>query len=179
MVSVHYELHQKLCGVTTACVVFQLVRLQTVRQIISVHSEHIEASMSRGHGYIQDYLMKIILHSPDPLTFAEIMAIAFPEGSYESDVAKIIGESNVGSVRSLRRALKRLCDDGSIMMIGKGGRGDPHRYWVDPMMLALSGDKEWYEEVCKRIEADPALTAAANASAHRIMGRLAAVSEPE
>jgi hypothetical protein len=116
--------------------------------------------------------MKMILHSSDPLTFAEIMAVAFPEGSYESDMAKTIGGSNVGSVRSLRRALKRLCDDGSIMIIGKGGRSDPHRYWVDPIMLALSGDKEWYEEVCKRISADPALTAAANASARRIMGRL-------
>jgi hypothetical protein len=121
----------------------------------------------------------MILHSPDPLTFAEIMAIAFPKGSYESDMAKTIGGSNVGAVRSLRRALKRLCDDGSIMIVGKGGRGDPHRYWVDPMMLALCGDKEWYEEVCKRIGADPVLTAAANASACRIMGRLAAASEPE
>ena len=128
--------------------------------------------MSRGHGCIQDYLMKMILRSPDPLTFAQIMAIAFPEGSYESDMAKIIGGSNVGSIRSLRRALKRLCDDGSIMIIGKGGRSDPHRYWVDPMMLALFGDKEWYAEVSKRISADSALTAAANASARRIMGRI-------
>ena len=100
------------------------------------------------------------------------MAIAFPKGSYEADVAKIVGGSNVGAIRSLRRALKRLCDDGSIMIIGKGGRSDPHRYWVDPMALALFGDKEWYEEVSKRISADPALTAAANASALRVMGHL-------
>jgi hypothetical protein len=126
--------------------------------------------MSRGHGCIQDYLMKMILHSSNPLTFAEIMAIAFPEGSYEADMAKICGGSNVGAIRSLRRALRRLCDDGSIMMIGKGGRADPYRYWVDPMMLALFGEKEWYDEVCKRIDADPALTAAANAAARRFMG---------
>ena len=125
--------------------------------------------MSRGHGALQDYLMKMILHSPDPLTFAQIMAIAFPEGTYESDMAKIIGGSRVGAIRSLRRALRRLCDDGSIMIIGNGGRSDPHRYWLDPMMLALSGQKEWYDEVCKRIEADPALTAAANASSRRVM----------
>jgi hypothetical protein len=114
--------------------------------------------------------MKTILRSPDPLTFAQIVAIAFPEGSYESDMAKIVGGSRVGAIRSLRRALQRLCDDGSIMIIGKGGRGDPHRYWVDPMMLALFGEKARYDEVCKRIDADPALTAAANASARRVMG---------
>ena len=128
--------------------------------------------MSTGHGVAQRYLMKMIVRSSDPMTFAQIMAIAYPEGSFESDMAKIIGGSRVGGIRSLRQALKRLCDEGWIMIIGKGGRGDPHRYWVDPMMLALFGDKERYEEVCKRINADPALTAAANASARRIMGRL-------
>src|SRR5262245_30563645 len=108
--------------------------------------------MSRGHGALQNYLMEMILHSPDPMTFAQIMAIAFPAGSFESDMAKIVGGSKVGGVRLLRRALRRLCDDGSIMMIGEGGRGDPHRYWVDPMMVALFGDKSWYDKVCKRIE---------------------------
>jgi len=52
--------------------------------------------MSRGHGCIQDYLMKMILHSPNPLTFAEIMAIAYPEGGFEGDMAKVLGNSNVG-----------------------------------------------------------------------------------
>jgi len=125
--------------------------------------------MSRGHGCIQDYLMKMILRSPNPLTFAEIMAIAYPEGGFEGDMAKVLGNSNVGAVRSLRPALRRLCDDGSVMIIGEGGRGDPHRYWVDPMMVALSGNKDWYGEVCKRIEAEPALTTAANAAARRFM----------
>ena len=59
----------------------------------------------------------------------------------------------------------RLCDDNLIMIIGKGGRGDPHRYWLNPMMLALVGNKAAYDEVNKRIEADPALVAAANAAA--------------
>jgi hypothetical protein len=121
--------------------------------------------MSRGHGVIQRYLMDLILQSPDPMTFAQIMAIAFPAGSYEIDIAKICGGSNVGRVRSLRRALKRLCDERSIMIIGKGGRGDPHRYWLNPMMLALFGDKSQYDEVRKKIDADPALVAAANAAA--------------
>lgn len=46
------------------------------------------------------------------MTFVEIMAVAFPEGSYEFDIAKVVGGSNVGRVRSLRRALQRLCQGG-------------------------------------------------------------------
>ena len=68
--------------------------------------------MSRGLGSIQRYLMKLIWSSPDPMTFVEIMAVAFPEGSYEFDIAKVVGGSNVGRVRSLRRALQRLCHGG-------------------------------------------------------------------
>ena len=89
--------------------------------------------MSRGHGRIQDYLTNLIDISPAPLTFNQILAIAYPPGSYESDLAKICGGSNVGKVRSLRRALKRLCDDGTIMEVGMGGRGDPHRYVLNPL----------------------------------------------
>jgi hypothetical protein len=123
--------------------------------------------MSRGHGVVQDYLMKLILQSPDPMTFAQIMTIAFPDGSFESDMAMARGGSKVGRVRSLRRALRRLCQDGVIMMIGDGGRGDPYRYWLNPMMVALSGNEALYDDLCKRIDADPALTTAANAAASR------------
>ena len=92
--------------------------------------------MSRGHGCIQDYLMNMLNGAPDPLTFAEITAIAFPEGSYESDMAKIIGGANVGRIRSLRRALQRLCDDGSIKRVGTGSRGDPYHYCQHHMVMA-------------------------------------------
>ncbi len=91
--------------------------------------------MSRGPGKIQNYLTDLLLgHSPDAMTFAEIMAIAFPEGSFESDMAKALGGSKVGRVRSLRRALRRLCDTGDVMMFGEGSRRDPHRYWLDPIV---------------------------------------------
>jgi len=65
--------------------------------------------VSRGLGSIQRYLMKLIWSSPD---LVEIMAVAFPEGSYEFDIAKVVSGSNVGRVRSLRRALQRLCQGG-------------------------------------------------------------------
>src|SRR5262245_48385227 len=84
--------------------------------------------MSRGYGNIQDYLMNMMDGAPDPLTFAEIVAIAYPEGSFESDMAKIVGGSRVGRIRSLRRALTRLCDEGWVKRVGTGHRGDPYRY---------------------------------------------------
>jgi hypothetical protein len=41
--------------------------------------------LSRGPGKIQNYLMDLLLdYSPSPMTFAEIMTIAYPEGSFES-----------------------------------------------------------------------------------------------
>jgi hypothetical protein len=125
--------------------------------------------MSRGPGYIQKYLTEMIFSSPNPLTFAEIMAITYPPDSLENDLAKTLGGANVGAVRSLRRALKRLCDDGTIMPIGAGGRSDPHRYWLNPMMVAAFGDKEEYRELSERIDTDPALLAAANAAAARLL----------
>ena len=72
--------------------------------------------MSHGPGRIQNYLMDLLLaHSPDPMTFAEILAIACPPGSFASDLAKILGGSRVGQIRSLRRALRRLCDTGDAL----------------------------------------------------------------
>jgi len=65
--------------------------------------------VSRGLGSIQRYLMKLIWSSPD---LVEIMAVAFPEGSYEFDIAKVVSGSNVGRVRSRRRELQRLCQGG-------------------------------------------------------------------
>ncbi len=87
--------------------------------------------MSRGPGKIQDYLINLLAHSPDPMTFAQIMAIAYPEGSFESDMAKALGGSRVGRVRSLRRALRALCDTGEITMVGEGSRREPRRYWFN------------------------------------------------
>jgi hypothetical protein len=94
--------------------------------------------MSRGAGRIQNYLLDLLLEARDPMTFAEIMAIAYPEGSFESDMAKVLGGSAVGRVRSLRRALRRLCATGEVMMRGEGSRRDPHRYWLNPSRNAAA-----------------------------------------
>ena len=56
--------------------------------------------MSRGLGSIQRYLMKLIWSSPDPMTFVEIMAVAFPEGSYEFDIAKVVSSADMGDLNA-------------------------------------------------------------------------------
>jgi hypothetical protein len=45
--------------------------------------------MSRGPGSVQRYLFSLLHRSDKPLTFADISARAFPEGSYD-------GEATIG-----------------------------------------------------------------------------------
>jgi hypothetical protein len=91
--------------------------------------------MSRGLGYVQQYLIRHLRHSKKPMTFADILARAFPEGSYEADMAKALGSGQVARIRSLRRAMKSLVDDNMLIAIGEGGPADPKRYWLNPMMI--------------------------------------------
>jgi hypothetical protein len=113
---------------------------------------------------MRQYLLGVIGQSDKPMTFAEIAARAFPEGSFEADMTKLLGASNVARVRSLRRALHKLCDRNVLLAVGQGGRGDPHRYCFDPLFVAIFGDKEDYKKACAVIEADPAGSEAANNS---------------
>ena len=62
------------------------------------------------------------------MSFDEILARTYPPGSFEYDAAKEIGGSQVGRVRSLRRALGRLCDLGIIQILDRR----PHRYRLHP-----------------------------------------------
>jgi len=112
--------------------------------------------MSRGPGHTQRYLLSIIGNASAPMTFADIFARVFPEDSHEAIFASMLGGSNVGAVRSLRRALKKLCDDGAVLALGKGGRSDPCRYCLDPIVVALGGTKEQFEKAIAVIESDPA-----------------------
>jgi hypothetical protein len=105
---------------------------------------------------MQRFLLATIGQADAPMTFADIFAVAFPEGSYEADLAKVLGGSNMPKVRSLRRALKKLCDDGAILSLGKGGRGDPYRYCLDPIIAAIGGTKEQFEKAIAVLESDPA-----------------------
>lgn len=127
--------------------------------------------MSRGPGYVQRYLTDLVLGSDKPMTFADILARAFPEGSYEADMVKALGSGKVAAVRSFRRAMKSLVDDGTIIAIGEGGPGDPKRYWVNPMMVALFGEKERYDAVTTTLVAEPGGEDAMNKAARAMMSK--------
>jgi hypothetical protein len=87
--------------------------------------------MSRGFGIAQRWLLSCCIDA-EPMTFEQILARAFPDGTFEGDMTKTIGGSNVGKVRSLRRALRKLCDDGVIqMMIGRR----LHHYRLHPLFV--------------------------------------------
>jgi len=82
--------------------------------------------MSRGLGFTQRWLLWCI--GTEPVTFEEISDRAYPAGTFNADLAKAIGGSNVGGIRSLRRALGKLCDLGVIQIVSRR----PHRYCLHP-----------------------------------------------
>lgn len=95
--------------------------------------------MSRGPGSLQRAIFGTIYEHGKPMTFAEIRNIAFPEGTYAGDMARILGPSNVGVVRSLRRAIQKMVEQEILVAAGKGGRADPHRYSIHPFVAAMCG----------------------------------------
>jgi hypothetical protein len=73
-----------------------------------------------GPGYIQRNLLDTIQKSRKPLTFNQI-------------VAKLeITNAPPSVIRSTRRALLGLVDDGKIIAIGRGGPREPFTYTVAP-----------------------------------------------
>jgi hypothetical protein len=40
-------------------------------------------------------------------------------------------------IRSVRRALRKMIDDGAVVTVGKGGPGDPFRYCLNPLLTAM------------------------------------------
>jgi hypothetical protein len=79
--------------------------------------------MSRGPGKLQRLLFQIIRdNSSEPKTFAELRG----------------GDVDPVFERSCRRALKNMVDGNIILVLGKGGPGDPHRYCVNPIFAAMA-----------------------------------------
>src|SRR5215472_15997255 len=91
------------------------------------------------------------------MTFAEILACAYPPGSFEGDMAAALGSANVGAVRSLHRASHKMVKDGPLVELGKGGRAGPYRYYFHPVMLVQLFEREEMHAMCEemdRIKAD-------------------------
>ena len=73
------------------------------------------------------------------MTFAQLRDIAFPAGTYAGDMARILGASNVGCIRSLRRAIQGMVRSEILVTSGKGGPAEPHRYSIHPFVAAMCG----------------------------------------
>jgi hypothetical protein len=87
--------------------------------------------MSRGPGQLQKYLFLTIHRSGKPLTFGEIVKLAYPLDAPNRP-------PQAWKIRSLRRALHKMVKDNIVLASGVGGPGDPHRYSINPMVLTLA-----------------------------------------
>jgi hypothetical protein len=94
--------------------------------------------------------MQTLRHAGKPMTFAEIFALAYPEGSFEADMIKALGPSKVSGVRSLRRAVHKMVEDQVLIALGNGGPSEPYRYFFHPMLIGMMGDSA----LQKALEAD-------------------------
>lgn len=92
----------------------------------------------------------------EPMTFEDISTCAYRAGTFNGDLAKELGGSNVGGVRSLRRALGKLCDLGVIQIVGRR----PHRYRLDPLFVREGAEhnEERIAILCRILMDEPAMT---------------------
>jgi hypothetical protein len=90
--------------------------------------------MSRGPGYIQRHLVAMLRRHGKPMTFADMQRQVLRDvGAPPGNVLRVSVQ------RSIRRALHRLVRDQGLIAIGDGGRGDPLRYALHPMLMAFMG----------------------------------------
>ena len=105
--------------------------------------------MSRGLGWKQRFLFRRLKHQY--MTFAEIhREIIGPD--HPDFMLTPIAE------RSWRRALHKLVKNDWVITTGRGSRGYPHRYHLNPLIVAMTGDKEFFETVVSRIPYDRSIS---------------------
>jgi hypothetical protein len=111
--------------------------------------------------------MGTIGRSNKTMTFADIRADLLQSWGVNDPDTKL----RPALERSLRRALKSLADAGALLALGGGGgRGDPQRYCINPIMAAVSGSKEQFERSSAILQADPGAHVAADKFMQRMMG---------
>jgi hypothetical protein len=102
--------------------------------------------MSRGPGKLQRALFLTIQRYGKPMTFDDIRVEAMGDGGFLLAVS---------IERSLRRALHRMVNDGALIAIGAGGRADPYRYFIHPMiMLMMCSSREEIDTLWRVYTAD-------------------------
>ena len=85
------------------------------------------------------------------MTFEEICAAIRQEAELEAG-ARLPPSFE----RSLRRALQRMVSHGGgLIAIGRGGRADPFRSFMDPLLIAMAMTKEQGKAWLDALAADP------------------------
>jgi hypothetical protein len=95
--------------------------------------------MSRGPGRLQlerALFAEIQLHG-EPTTFEDIRALIRKDFDLADDT-----KLDPWLERSLRRALQRMVTNGGLIAIGGGGRADPFRYFIHPMIIASATQRK-------------------------------------
>jgi hypothetical protein len=103
--------------------------------------------MSRGPGWMQRYLFMTIRAYGKPITFCDIRSIILRAENAPPDA---VLRSPVE--RSLRRALHSMVRDQMLAVIGRGRPGDPFRYFINPLVIAMVGDESEYRAYLDAIE---------------------------
>jgi hypothetical protein len=91
--------------------------------------------MSRGPGKMQQALFGFLLKQPRPVQWHEIRAEVIEQLELDKAMYHIVH----GSLeRSLRRAMHEMVKDGAVITIGHGGRAEPFRYSLDPLLRGMA-----------------------------------------
>ena len=112
--------------------------------------------MSRGLGRLQRALWGTIRQHGKPMTFEDIRAVVRQDFEKDGKQYSSFEWSLLYSSleRSLRRALHRMVSDGGLIALGGGGRADPFRYFVHPMVIAMTMPEE-VDALMDALSADP------------------------
>jgi hypothetical protein len=100
---------------------------------------------------MQRYLWQTICTHGKPMTFAEIRNVA-ANATILPGSMKLIPSAE----RSLRRALQTMVRDESLIALGSGGRGDPHRYFLNPLVAVVAGNKAKFDAWSEALQASDA-----------------------
>jgi hypothetical protein len=90
--------------------------------------------MSRGPGRLQQAIFHTLREHGKPMTWAEMRSEVCKQTGFDEALFSIVHNS---LERSLRRAMAKMVKDGAVITIGHGGRADPFRYSIDPLLMGM------------------------------------------
>jgi hypothetical protein len=91
-----------------------------------------DGEMVRRPVLAERWIFATLCRQGKPVTFAELRTLAEPDAAFRAGLRGTSLES------SLRRALNGMIRDKTVIALGAGGRADPYRYAINPLMTALA-----------------------------------------